>query len=62
LVWYQAMGSSRPPSAPEATYLGLTATVYHVIGLFGGAALMAISGFAPDRRLHRASDARTQLT
>jgi hypothetical protein len=52
LIWYQAMGSSRPAPTPEATYLGLTATVYHIIGLFGGAALMAVSGFVPDRWLH----------
>ena len=42
-VW-QASG---PPPQPAALYLGLTATVYHVIGLFGGAVLMLISAFAP---------------
>ncbi|HUF07063.1 MAG TPA: hypothetical protein VMP86_06705 [Candidatus Binatia bacterium] len=43
-VW-QASG---PPPGPEATYAGLTATVYHVIGLFGGAILVAVSAFGPD--------------
>lgn len=48
LVWYVAVGGDGPEPPPEATYLGLTATVYHVIGVFGGAALVAASAFAPD--------------
>ena len=47
LLWSQAM-SSRPPLQPEETYLGLTATVYHVIGLYGGAVLVLASTFGPD--------------
>ena len=46
LLWSQAM-SSRPPPHAEETYLGLTATVYHVIGLYGGAVLMLASAFGP---------------
>lgn len=53
LIWYLAMGRDGPPPPPEATYLGLTATVYHVIGLFGGAVLAAVSAFAPDTWLDR---------
>lgn len=53
LIWYQAMGHDAPPPAPEATYLGLTATVYHVIGLFGGAVVSAASAFGADRSLER---------
>ncbi len=53
-VWVGAllltvMTTSSPPPQPENTYLGLTATVYHVIGLYGGVALMLVSTFAPDR-------------
>ncbi len=48
-VW-QASG---PPPAPEDTYLGLTATVYHVIGLYAGAALMVVSTFGPHRWFDR---------
>jgi hypothetical protein len=40
-----------PPQPPEATYLGLTATVYHVVGLFGGAALLGIARFLPTDEL-----------
>jgi len=39
--------ASSPAPQPQATYLGLTATVYHVVGLFGGAALVLVSAFAP---------------
>ena len=49
LVMYVSVWqASSPPRQPEDTYLGLTATVYHVVGLFGGAALMLMSAFAPD--------------
>ena len=55
LVMYQAMGS-RPPPSPEDTYLGLTATVYHVIGVYGGAVLVAISALGPDAWFKPAAD------
>jgi hypothetical protein len=45
LVMYQS--ASRPPAEPEATYLGLTATVYHLIALHGGAALVTLAAFLP---------------
>lgn len=35
-------GCSGPTRPPELTYLGLTATVYHLIGLYGGLALVFI--------------------
>ncbi len=47
LVMYQAMGS-RPPPQPEDTYLGLTATVYHLIGVYGGALLVLASTVGPE--------------
>lgn len=38
---------SGPPPAPQATYLGLTATVYHLAGLYGGLVLAVASAFGP---------------
>jgi len=50
LLWQQALcGCSSPPPAPEATYLGLTATVYHLAGVYLGGALMTVAAFS--RRL-----------
>jgi hypothetical protein len=57
---YQAMGS-RPPPQPEDTYLGLTATVYHLIGVYGGALLVLASTFGPDAWLERSAD-RSRLS
>ena len=53
LGMFQAMASSPPPT-PEATYLGLTATIYHLLGLYGGLALITLAVFGPDGRLGRA--------
>jgi hypothetical protein len=44
-----ACGCSSPPPMAEATYLGLTATVYHVGAVYLGGALMAVAAFS--RRL-----------
>lgn len=53
LVWSQAMcGCSYPVRPPEETYLGLTATVYHLAGVYLGGALMAVAAFS--RRLSTA--------
>ena len=41
---FASMGGPLPP---ERTYLGLTATVYHVVGLYGGALAIGLSAFAP---------------
>lgn len=50
LVMYQATcGCSMPPRPPDETYLGLTATVYHLAGVYLGGALMAVAAFS--RRL-----------
>lgn len=47
LLWYQALcACSYPPRPPEATYLGLTATVYHLAGVFLGGALMIVAAFS----------------
>ena len=47
LVWEQALcGCSRPEPIAEATYLGLTATAYHLAGVFLGGALMTVAAFS----------------
>ena len=43
-VW---QSSSTVPPGPEATYLGLTATVYHVLGLYGGWVLVVLAARQP---------------
>jgi hypothetical protein len=37
----------------EDTYLGLTATVFHVVGLYAGSLLMLVSAFDPERWLDK---------
>jgi hypothetical protein len=50
LVMHQAAcGCSYPVRPPEETYLGLTATIYHLAGVYLGGALMAVAAFS--RRL-----------
>lgn len=51
LLMYQS--ASRPPPGAEETYLGLTATVYHVIGVYGGALATLIAAVGPKRWLER---------
>jgi hypothetical protein len=47
LLWHQALcGCSMPEPVAEATYLGLTATVYHVAAVYLGGALMAVAAFS----------------
>ena len=48
LLMYRAMGGDGPPPAPEARYLGLTATVYHLLGVYGGLVFALLAAFAPD--------------
>lgn len=57
LVWYQAYGGDGPPPPPEQTYLGLTATVYHLVGLYGGLVLVLLAGFRPDAGLDDMAEA-----
>jgi hypothetical protein len=45
--------ASSPPPGPEATYVGLPATIYHLVGLYGGAAFMLAAAFAADGWLGR---------
>jgi hypothetical protein len=47
LVMYQmSCACSIPPRPPEATYLGLTATAYHLAGVYLGGALVAVAAFS----------------
>lgn len=48
LAWYQAAASRTTPT-PEATYLGLTATVYHLFALHAGALLVLLAAHLPER-------------
>jgi uncharacterized YccA/Bax inhibitor family protein len=43
---FQASG---PPPVPDDTFLGLPATLYRMLGLFGGAALVLVATYAPER-------------
>lgn len=50
LIWERATcACSSPLPMDEAAYLGLTATVYHLAGVYLGGALMAVAAFS--RRL-----------
>lgn len=47
LLWQRALcGCSMPEPVAEATYLGLTATVYHLAGVYLGGALMTVAAFS----------------
>jgi hypothetical protein len=47
LLWERALcACSGPLPTAEATYLGLTATVYHAAGVYLGAALMTVAAFS----------------
>ena len=47
LLWERALcACSGPVPTAEATYLGLTATVYHAAGVYLGAALMTVAAFS----------------
>lgn len=55
------MQAASPPPGPEHTYVGITATAYHLTGLFGGAALMLACAFAPGRWLDGHDDERRRV-
>jgi len=47
LLWERALcACSGPVPTAEETYLGLTATVYHVAGVYLGGALMTVAAFS----------------
>jgi membrane associated rhomboid family serine protease len=51
LGMYQvACACSRPPPTVELTYLGIPATAYHLIGLFGGLVLIVAGTWLAHRR------------
>lgn len=47
LMMYQS--AARPPALSEETYLGLTSTVYHLVGVYGGTLAVLVAAFAPFR-------------
>jgi hypothetical protein len=47
LLWERALcACSGPVPTAEATYLGLTATIYHFAGVYLGGALMTVAAFS----------------
>jgi hypothetical protein len=57
-VWFGVLlvfpfQASSPPPTPDQTFLGVPATVYRMVGLYGAAALIVLSTFAPERWVHR---------
>ena len=46
LMYQMACACSGPPQPDEATYLGLTATVYHLAGVYLGGALVTVAAFS----------------
>ena len=44
-VWQSSTSSPFP--GPESTYLGLTATAYHLLGLYGGWILVVVAAARP---------------
>ena len=47
LLWHQALcGCSMPEPTAQATYVGLTATVFHVTAVYLGGALMTVAAFS----------------
>ena len=47
LIWQGVLcGCSSPPLPPEATYLGLTATAYHIAAVYLGGACMVVAAFS----------------
>jgi hypothetical protein len=53
LVMYLLVEHIGPEPGPQATYLGLTATVYNLIGLYVGAVLVLFSAFGSERWFQR---------
>lgn len=47
LLWYQANVRAGAPPGIERAYLGLPATVYHLVGLYGGLLLVLVAAFGP---------------
>jgi hypothetical protein len=53
LLWSLASGGgSGPPPGPPKTYLAVPVSVFYLVGLYGGAALVAWSAFGRSIRSH----------
>jgi hypothetical protein len=55
LMFGVACGCSGPPKPPPNLYLGLPGTVYHLLGLYGGLALILASAFGRGEWLEHAA-------
>jgi hypothetical protein len=51
-------GSSSPPPGPGTTFLGIPTTAYHLLGLYGGTALVVAGALGSDRWFARSSRSR----
>jgi hypothetical protein len=49
LMWQAMCACSYPPRPAQATYLGLTATAFHMAGLFGGVLLAIAAAVVAER-------------
>jgi hypothetical protein len=56
LIMFHGVGDG-PTPPPEQTYLGLTATIYHLVGMYAGLGLVLIAAFAPEHRFGRTTSA-----
>lgn len=58
---YVGIGGDGPAPTPESTYLGLTATIYHLVGMYGGLTLAMLAAHGRDRRPRAAVPANASL-
>lgn len=48
-AWASTLATSSPPPGPPLTFLAIDVSVYYILGLYGGAALVTLSAFRRDR-------------
>ena len=54
LIWYQtACGCSSPPPVPDATYLAIPASAFHLAAAFVGGTLVTVAAFGSPGRADR---------
>ena len=62
VLWaWASTAMSGPPPGPPLTFLAIDVSVYYVIGLFGGTALVTLSGFRRGREPGIAADELASL-
>lgn len=48
-AWASTLATSRPPPGPPRTFLTMDVSVYYILGLYGGGALVTLSAVRRDR-------------